>query len=64
MAATKEEDSVKIEWHELLDRAQRMRSNASQSIYEQKRMAFVEKSVEIVEHGNIDAANTTANDKK
>lgn len=59
LAASKEEDMVKIDWHELLDRAQRMRSEANQSIYEEKRKAFIEKSVEIVEQNDAAAENKT-----
>lgn len=54
LAASKDEDVVQIEWHELLDRAQEMRSKASRSIFEEKRKAFVEKSVEIAD---VDAVN-------
>lgn len=64
MAASKEEDVVQIEWHEMLDRAQKMRSKASQSIFEQKRKAFIEKSVEIAEQDDSDATNTAAKDIK
>lgn len=59
MATVKEEDAVQIEWHELLDRAQKMRSKASQSIFEQKRKAYVEKSVGITEPDDV-----AANDRK
>lgn len=55
---------MQIEWHELLDRAQQMRSKASQSIFEQKRKAFVEKSVEIAIQNDANAATTTASDRK
>lgn len=66
MAATKEEDVVQIEWHELLDRAQKMRSNNSQSIFEERRKAFIAKSVEIIDEndGNIRDADNTAGAKK
>lgn len=59
MATVKEEDAVQIEWHELLDRAQKMRSKASQSIFDQKRKAYVEKSVGITEPDDV-----AANDRK
>lgn len=49
MAASKEADVVQIDWHELLDRSQKMRSKASRSIFEERRRAFIAKSVEIVE---------------
>lgn len=52
-----DEDIVQIEWHELLDRAQTMRSKASQSIFEQKRKVYIEKSVEIVERDDFDVTN-------
>lgn len=68
MATSKEEDTVQIEWHELLDRAQNMRSKASRFIFEQKRKAYIEKSVEIAEQDDDGAAGaaaaTTTNDAK
>lgn len=66
MAATKEEDVVQIDWHELLDRAQKMRSNASQSIFEERRKAFIAKSVETIEQNDASTrdADNTAGAKK
>lgn len=40
-------DSIEIKWHELLQRAQTTRSELNKTLFEKKRKAFIEKSVQI-----------------
>lgn len=65
MAASEEKDIVQIDWHELLGRTQEKRWKAIQSLFEQKRKAFIEKSVGISEQNTDDgAAATSVNERK
>lgn len=44
---TSRSDMVEIKWHELLERAQKTRSETIKSTFEQRRKAFVGKSAQI-----------------